>query len=76
MKQNQITPLELALELKRLADEVVRDVEFETQLPCLSHLTAIRPLVQLLSEVLAPQHVGSGSDEVESAKNPIGFGRN
>lgn len=75
MRQNHVTPLELALELKRLASGVVRDVQRDADLTCLSHLAAIKPLAQLLSEVLSPQEVLTKSNEnsSETSKNPIGF---
>lgn len=75
MKHNQVTPLELALELKRLASGLVRDVHRDADLTCLSHLAAIKPLAQLLFEVLSPQEVLTKSDvnSSETSKNPIGF---
>ncbi len=78
MKQNHVTPLELALELKRLASGVVRDVQRDADLTCLSHLAAIKPLAQLLAEVLSPQQVVAKSDASSDdlPKNPIGFSRN
>ena len=78
MKQNHVSPLELALELKRLASGVVRDVQRDAELTCLSHLAAIKPLAQLLSEVLSPQQVIAKPDASASdvPKNPIGFSRN
>ena len=78
MKENHVTPLELALELKRLASGVVRDVQRDSELTCLSHLAAIKPLAQLLSEVLSPQQVVANSEASASdvPKNPIGFSRN
>ena len=78
MKQNHVTPLELALELKRLASGVVRDVQRDAELTCLSHLAAIKPLAQLLSEVLSPQQIVEKPDvsSTDVPKNPIGFSRN
>jgi len=75
MKENHVTPLELALELKRLASGVVRDVQRDAELTCLSHLAAIKPLAQLLSEVLSPQQVvvKPGESSTDVPKNPIGF---
>ena len=78
MKQNHVTPLELALELKRLASGVVRDVQRDAELTCLSHLAAIKPLAQLLSEVLSPQQIVAKPDvsSTDVPKNPFGFSRN
>lgn len=82
MKPTEISILDLANELKRLANGVVREVQRDSELACLSNLHAIKPLVQFLSETLAselqlPGHqpeVRQVSEPAsEPSKNPIGF---
>jgi len=82
MKHIEISILDLANELKRLANEVARGVQRDSELACLSNLHAIKPLVQFLSETLGnelqlpghqlEEHQVSES-ESEQLKNPIGF---
>lgn len=74
MSHNDVSVLDLAKELRRLANGVVRDVQRESDLSCLSHIAAIKPLAQLLSEVLSPQGIVTTTEEkLPLAKNPIGF---
>lgn len=74
MSQQDISVLDLARELRRLANGVVRGVQRDSDLSCLSHIAAIKPLAQLLSEVLSPQGIVTTTEEkAPSAKNPIGF---
>jgi hypothetical protein len=82
MKPIEISILDLANELKRLANGVVREVQRDSELACLSNLHAIKPLVQFLSETLAnelqlpghqPEVQQVSEPESESLKNPIGF---
>lgn len=74
MIHNDVSVLDLAKELRRLANGVVRDVQRESELSCLSHIAAIKPLAQLLSEVLSPQGIVSVDEEkTHATKNPIGF---
>ena len=82
MKPIEISILDLANELKRLANGVVRDVQRDSELACLSNLHAIKPLVQFLSETLANelQLPGHQLEEqqvleplAEPLRNPIGF---
>lgn len=82
MKPTEISILDLANELKRLANGVVREVQRDSELACLSNLHAIKPLVQFLAETLAGElHIEGSQPEieqvtepvVESLKNPIGF---
>lgn len=74
MSQQDVSVLDLAKELRRLANGVVRDVQRESELSCLSHIAAIKPLAQLLSEVLSPQGIVAIDEEKsQSTKNPIGF---
>ena len=69
-------------ELKWLANGVVREVQCDSELACLSNLHAIKPLAQFLSETLAselqlPSHQPEvqqvSEPESEPSKNPIGF---
>ena len=82
MKPIEISILDLANELKRLANGVVREVQRDSELACLSNLHAIKPLVQFLSETLAnelqlpgqqPEVHQISEPESEPLKNPIGF---
>ena len=82
MKPIEISILDLANELKRLANGVVREVQRDSELACLSNLHAIKPLVQFLSETLAnelqlPGQQPEVQQAIESAteplRNPIGF---
>ena len=82
MKPIEISILDLANELKRLANGVVREVQRDSELACLSNLHAIKPLVQFLSETLAselqlpghqPEVQQVSEPESERSKNPIGF---
>lgn len=82
MKPIEISILDLANELKRLANGVVREVQRDSELACLSNLHAIKPLVQFLSETLAnelqlpgqqPEVHQISEPEAEPLKNPIGF---
>ena len=76
MSHNDVSVLDLAKELRRLANGVVRDVQRESELSCLSHIAAIKPLAQLLSEVLSPRGIVSvdvDEDKTQVTKNPIGF---
>jgi hypothetical protein len=82
MKPIEISILDLANELKRLANGVVREVQRDSELACLSNLHAIKPLVQFLSETLAgelhlpghqPEVQQASEPESEPSKNPIGF---
>lgn len=82
MKPIEISILDLANELKRLANGVVREVQRDSELACLSNLHAIKPLVQFLSETLAnelqlpgqePEANQVSEPESEPLNNPIGF---
>jgi hypothetical protein len=76
MSHNDVSVLDLAKELRRLANGVVRDVQRESELSCLSHIAAIKPLAQLLSEVLSPRGIVSvdvDEEKTQATKNPIGF---
>lgn len=74
MSHNDVSVLNLVKELRRLANGVVRDVQRESDLSCLSRIAAIKPLAQLLSEVLSPQGIATMKEgKSPLAKNPIGF---
>ena len=74
MSHNDVSVLDLAKELRRLANGVVRDVQRDSELSCLSHIAAIKPLAQLLSEVLSPQGIVAVDEEkTHATMNPIGF---
>ena len=76
MKSQPVSVLDLARELRRLANSVVRDAQKDSELACLSHIVAIRPLTQLLFEVLSPSEISdTNRDELAVTKNPIGFVR-
>jgi len=82
MKPTEISILDLANELKRLANGVVREVQRDSELACLSNLHAIKPLVQFLAETLAGElQLASSQPEAQQEivptvpplRNPIGF---
>jgi hypothetical protein len=52
MKTSQLTIIDLAEELKRLAVTVARDARNSSELTCLSNLTAMQPLQSLLLQTL------------------------
>ena len=71
----KITVLDLALELQRLAAEVMKSARYQQELVCLSNLTAIGSLTRLMSETLSEDiSVSSfGHPCPGEKKNPIGF---
>ena len=71
----RITVLDLALELQRLAAEVMKSARHQQELVCLSNLTALGSLTRLMSETLSEDiSVSSFDDErIGERKNPIGF---
>ena len=52
MKTSQLTIIDLAEELKRLAVSVARVARNSSELTCLSNLTAMQPLQSLLLQTL------------------------
>jgi hypothetical protein len=78
VKNSELKTIDLANELKRLASNVARDIRRESELSCLSNLTAMRPLTQMLFEFLtADLSVDSPESEAtkDDEKNPIGFSK-
>jgi hypothetical protein len=75
MKTGQLTVIDLTNELKRLALGAAREARKESELECLSTLTSIRSITQLLIETLAGEItvVPASGSEVEPKTNPIGF---
>lgn len=75
MKTGQLTVIDLTNELKRLALGAAREARKESELECLSTLTSIRSITQLLIETLAGEItvVPANSSEAEPKRNPIGF---
>lgn len=71
----EITIVDLALELHRLAAEVMKSARCQQELVCLSNLTAITSLTRLMSETLSEGiSVSSCVDDcLRNEKNPIGF---
>ena len=55
MIHHETTLVEVAEELKRLANSTVRLAKQNNHLPVLSSLTAMRPLVQILIETLVSE---------------------
>jgi len=78
MKNSDLKTIDLANELKRLALNVARDIRRESELTCLSNLTAMRPLTQLLFDFLTAD-LAVNSSETQAKKNdemnPIGFSK-
>ena len=75
MKTGQLTVIDLTNELKRLALGAAREARNESELECLSTLTSIRSITQLLIETLAGEINVVPSTQTDTApqKNPIGF---
>ena len=59
---DDVTLVEFAAELRRLANEVVRDVRRGTPLPGLSHLVAMRPLQDMLARTLSNRVLGESPE--------------
>jgi hypothetical protein len=49
----EITPIDLANELQRLSHAVTLDLQTKSHMTCLSSLAAMRPLIQLLIDVMS-----------------------
>jgi len=74
MKTSQLTIIDLAEELKRLAVTVARDARNSSELTCLSNLTAMQPLQSLLLQTLtADINVVNTTDS--EPKVPFGFAK-
>lgn len=64
--------VEFGAELRRLANEIVRDIRRGAPLPCLSHLVAMRPLQELLTRTLSERVLNEPSPIVEpETETPI-----
>jgi hypothetical protein len=74
------TLIEVALELRRLATDLLRDVRRSAVLPGLSQIAAMKPLQNLLAEALAERAFSNPNQEPESKslskadENWFGFG--
>jgi hypothetical protein len=69
--RDDIALAEFAAELRRLANEVVRDVRRGTPLPGLSHLVAMRPLQEMLTRTLSNRVLSEPTNEDEGDDAPI-----
>jgi len=78
MSETTPTPLddtrlvEFAAELRRLANEVVRDVRRGTPLPGLSHLVAMRPIQEMLTRTLSDRILGESPDDETPTEPELG----
>lgn len=50
--QKEITTIDLVNELQRLSNAVSLDLQTKSHMTCLSNLAAMRPLIQLLIDVM------------------------
>jgi hypothetical protein len=72
--------IEVAHELRRLANDLLKDVRKSAALPGLSQIAAMRPLQNLLADALAERAFSRQNDETESQRdtktedNWFGFG--
>jgi|LakMenEpi03Aug12_release.lakeMendotaPanAssembly.Ray.scaffolds.fasta_scaffold05066_6 hypothetical protein len=74
MNQTEISVIDLAKELKRLANGLLREAQRESDLACLSNLAAIKPLTQILFETISSEVVIAKPEASETeTRNPIGF---
>jgi hypothetical protein len=74
MKNSQLTIIDLAEELKRLAVTVARDARNSSELTCLSNLTAMQPLQSLLLQTLTAD-INVVSEIETEPKVPFGFAK-
>ena len=72
MKTSQLTIIDLAEELRRLANSVARDARKSSELTCLSTLTAMQPLPSLLLQALTENINVVNEPQIES-KPRFGF---
>ena len=72
LKTSELTLIDLADELKRLAVSVARDVRKSSELTCLSNLTAMQPLQSLMLQALTSE-INVIPDSLNEDKVPIGF---
>jgi hypothetical protein len=74
MNQTEISVIDLAKELKRLANGLLREAQRESDLACLSNLAAIKPLTQILFETISSEVVIAKPETTDAeSRNPIGF---
>jgi hypothetical protein len=74
MNQTEISVVDLAKELKRLANGLLREAQRESDLACLSNLAAIKPLTQILFETISSEVVIAKPETSDTeTRNPIGF---
>ena len=74
MNQTEISVIDLAKELKRLANGLLREAQRESDLACLSNLAAIKPLTQILFETISAEVVIAKPETTYAeSHNPIGF---
>jgi hypothetical protein len=74
MKNSDLKTIDLANELKRLALNVARDIRRDSELTCLSNLTAMQPLQSLLLQTLTA-HINVISEIESEPKVPFGFAK-
>lgn len=74
MKTNELTIIDLANELKRLAFNVARDARRSSELTCLSNLTAMQPLQSLLLQALTSE-INVVAEPEDKPKIPFGFAK-
>ncbi len=74
MKTSQLTIIDLAEELKRLAVSVARDARKSSELTCLSSLTAMQPLQSLLLQALTSE-INVVNQQESEPKIPFGFAK-
>jgi hypothetical protein len=72
MKTSQLTIIDLAEELKRLAVSVARDARKSSELTCLSSLTAMQPLQSLLLQALTSE-INVVNQQESEPRIPFGF---
>jgi hypothetical protein len=78
MPENNDALVNFADELLRLSKCLVRDIRRDSELPCLSTLTAMRPLHQMIIEALTNQLNEPNQSDLTKEnhhKNPIGFSK-
>lgn len=72
MKTSELTLIELANELKRLASIVARDARRSSELTCLTSLTAMQPLQNLMVEALTSE-IAVANKPPSDNKTAVGF---
>lgn len=72
MNKTDVTMIDLANELRRLANGAVREAKRDAELALVSNITAIRSLSEMLLHTLSREIVVT-TEVVEATRNPIGF---